>query len=269
MHFHHVAVLGIDVVANVRHGGDHVHVKLAVQSFLHDLHVEQPQKSATETEAQSHRTLRLESEAGVVQLQFLQTGSQVLVVFRFDGIYAGKDHRFGFFEAIDSLVTRTCHMGDGVAHFHFGRGLDAGDDVSYVTCAYLFARTHVEPQDSYLVGVVLLARIDKPHYVAAVQRAVHYLEIGDDAAETIEYRVKHEALQRSIRVAHRRRNTLDDGVQYLRHSFARLGRAAKYLLTLAAQQINYLVLHAFGHGVVHVAFVQHGYDLQVVLDGHI
>ena len=51
----HIALLSIAHVTYVRYGGNHIHIKLAVQSLLNNLHVEQAQESATETEAQSYR----------------------------------------------------------------------------------------------------------------------------------------------------------------------------------------------------------------------
>ena len=40
MHLDHVTVLGIDIITYVRHGSDDVHIELAVETFLHDLHVQ-------------------------------------------------------------------------------------------------------------------------------------------------------------------------------------------------------------------------------------
>ena len=62
VHFEQRVVLIVNVVAHVRHRGDHIHVELSVQSFLHDLHVQQAQESAAETEAQCHRRFGLEGE---------------------------------------------------------------------------------------------------------------------------------------------------------------------------------------------------------------
>ena len=56
----------------VRNGGDNIHVELAVQTLLHNFHVEQTEESATETEAQCHGTLRRECKRRIVELQLLQ-----------------------------------------------------------------------------------------------------------------------------------------------------------------------------------------------------
>ena len=53
MHLSHISLLVIDIVGNVGHGGDNIHVKFTVKAFLHNLHVEQSEKTTPETKAQS------------------------------------------------------------------------------------------------------------------------------------------------------------------------------------------------------------------------
>ena len=55
MHLLHIALLIIYIVRYVRHRSNHIHIKLTVKTFLHNLHVKQPEKTATETEAQRQR----------------------------------------------------------------------------------------------------------------------------------------------------------------------------------------------------------------------
>ena len=52
VHLGHVPLLIVDIIRYVRHGGNHIHIEFAVQTFLYNLHVKQSQESATETEAQ-------------------------------------------------------------------------------------------------------------------------------------------------------------------------------------------------------------------------
>ena len=75
MHLYHTAIFGIDIIGYVRHRGDDVHIEFAIQTLLHDLHVQQAKESAAKTEAQRHGTLRLEGQRSIVQLQFLQRGT--------------------------------------------------------------------------------------------------------------------------------------------------------------------------------------------------
>src|SRR5699024_9607600 len=56
------AVLGDDAVVHRRGGGDEVEVELALQAVAGDLHVEQAEEAAAETEAQGDGGLRLPGE---------------------------------------------------------------------------------------------------------------------------------------------------------------------------------------------------------------
>ena len=89
--------------------------------------------------------------------------------------------------------------------------------------------------------MILLAGSHKFHEIVCADGAVFNLEIGDDAAEGIEYRVKYERLQRSLRVAGRRRHALDDGAEYLLHTHAGLAAGVDYLVVVASKQLHYLV----------------------------
>ena len=79
-------MLVVDLVANVGHGGNYVHVELAVKAFLYDFHVKQTQETATEAKAQSHGTFWREGQRGIVQLEFLERSAKVLKILRLDGV---------------------------------------------------------------------------------------------------------------------------------------------------------------------------------------
>ncbi len=269
MHLRHVSLLVIDVVGNVRHCGDHVHVELPVEAFLHDLHVQQSEEAATESESQCQRRLRLEGQRGIVQLQFLQRRAQVFEVLRLNRIHTGEDHRFHLFESGDCLRAGARYVGDGIAHFHFLGGLDAGDDVSHVSCAQLLAWHHVHLEHAYFVGIIFLSGIEEFHFVSLADHAVHNLEIGDDAAERVEYRVENQRLQGGFLVAFGMGYAFDHCCQYLFHAHACLAGGTDDVATLAAEQVYDFVFHLFGHCACHVAFVDDGDNLQVVFDGHV
>ena len=52
MHLGHVSLLVINVIRHVRHSSDDIHIELAVQTLLHNLHMKQSQEPATETKTQ-------------------------------------------------------------------------------------------------------------------------------------------------------------------------------------------------------------------------
>ena len=99
--------------------------------------------------------------------------------------------------------------------------------------------------------------------------AVDNLEIGDDASKGIEHGVEDERLEWGRGIALWRRDALNDGIENIMHAFARARRCANDLLALAAKEVDNLVFYLVGHRIGHVALVDDGNDLQIVIDGHI
>ena len=269
VHLERIALRGGNAVGDVRHGGDDIHVEFAVESLLDNLHVEQPEESAAESEAERQRALGLERERSVVELQLLERGAQVLVLVGLDGIDTGEDHRLDILESGDGLAGGIVHRGNRIADLHIGRSLDARADVTHIAGADLVAGLHLEFQHAHLVGIVFAARIEELDVVALAQRTVEDAVVGDDAAEGVEHRVENQRLQRGVLVALRRRYAVDDGLEHLLDSHARLARRQENILILASQQVDDLVLHLVNHGRIHVDFVQHGDDFEVVAHGQV
>ena len=79
---------------------------------------------------------------------------------------------------------------------------------------------HLHLEHSDLVCLIFLSCADEFYFVAWLDGSVENLEICNDASERVEYRVKDESLERSVRISCRSWNALDDGVKNLRHSLS-------------------------------------------------
>ena len=213
MHVDALALRRIDLIRYVRDRGHHVHVELAEEAFLHDLHVEQAEEAAAEAEAQCQRTFRLEYQRGVVELELLERCAQVLVLVGRHGEHARVEHGLDVFETGDGRLARARDMGNGIAHLHLNGGLDARDDVAHRAAGDLARRAELHLQYTHLVGSVLLTRVDELHTIACADGAVLHLEVGNDAAERVEHRVEDQGLQRGLRVALGRRDAVNDGIE--------------------------------------------------------
>ena len=95
----HLAVGRRHPVEHARRGRDQVHVELALETLLHDLHVQQAEEAAAEAEAERRRGLGLEEERRVVEPQLLERLAQLAVVVALDRIEPGEDHRLERLEA--------------------------------------------------------------------------------------------------------------------------------------------------------------------------
>ena len=120
------------LVNDARIRGDDVHVVLAAEPLLDDLHVQQAEEAAAETEAERDRAFRLIDEGRIVELQLADGRLEMLEVGGVDRINAAEDHRVDFLEAGQRLLRRMARVGDGVADLDLGGGLDVGDDVADV-----------------------------------------------------------------------------------------------------------------------------------------
>ena len=119
VHLDPLAVHRLHAVGDVRRGHEQVEVELALEPLAHDLHVQQAEEAAAETEAERLRRLGLVEERRVVQLQLLERVAQLGVVVGVGREEAGEDHRLdvlvaraaaaaaGFFSAVSVSPTRS------------------------------------------------------------------------------------------------------------------------------------------------------------------
>ena len=109
------AVAQQHLVDDGRRRRDQVHVVLALEPLLHDVHVQQAEEAAAEAEAQRLRHLRLVVQRRVVQLQLVERVAQRLVLVRLDRVEPGEHLRLHFLEARQRRRGRPRRERDGVA----------------------------------------------------------------------------------------------------------------------------------------------------------
>ena len=160
-------------------------------------------------------------------------------------------------------------MRDGIAHLDLLRGLDARDDVAHIARRQFLFRHLLQLQHANLIGIVFLSRSVELDKVVGADGAIHDAEISDDAAERVEHRVEDESLKWSFGVAFGTRNAFHDGIEHSGHTFTRTGTNLQNFRRVATQEVYHLVFHDVDHGAVHVDFVHHGDDFEVVFEGRI
>ena len=168
-------------------------------------------------------------------------------IFCLNRINACKDHRLDFFKSINGFVARAFGVCDGVAHFHFGGGFDAADDVAYIAAVQNFAWRQVHFQYADFICVIALLRVDKQNVVALLDGAVYNLKIGDDASEGVEHRVENQGLQWSRLVANGSGDVVDNSVENVFYAHTGFAGGADDFLTLAPEQIYDFVFNFFWH----------------------
>ena len=182
VHPNHLAVGLGHLVDDRGQGGHQVQVKLPLQPLLDDLHVEHPQKAASEAEAQGHGGLRLKGQRRVVQLQLLQSVPQVGVFAAVLGVDAAIDHGLGGSIARQGLGRWVLHAGDGVAHPGVLHVFDGGGEPAHLSSGELAGGLHAQgPQIAAVQHLIRSAGGHHLHVHALFDGAVHHPEIDDDA----------------------------------------------------------------------------------------
>ena len=160
-------------------------------------------------------------------------------------------------------------MGDGVANFHLLGILDAADNIAHLARSQLLTRYHVHLEHAHFVSVVLHTSVKELHLVALTNDAIGHFKVGNDTTERVEHRVEDECLQGCLFVACRMRYALNHSVQDVLDTFTRLARSTDNVLRIAANEVDYFVLHLIRHGRRHVYLVDNRNNLQVVVYGKI
>ena len=107
-------------------------------------------------------------------------------------------------------------MGDGVANDGVAHALDAGGDVTYLTGSKSAAWNQIGcAHVAHLHHMELCAGSHHQNVVAWADGALHDADVNDNALVAVIIRVKDQRLQRSIRVAARRRNIGDDAFEHV------------------------------------------------------
>ncbi len=161
----------------VDHGGragDQFELVLALQAFLHDVHVQQAEKTDAEAEPQGAGDFRFVVQRRVIQLQFRQRIAEGFVVLGVDRKEAGEHPRFDLLEARQCLGRLAVFQGDGVAHGGPIDLLDAGDDETHLPGRQFLEHHRLGHEAPELVSRVTAARGHDAEFVAQLEGAVHH-----------------------------------------------------------------------------------------------
>ena len=203
--FHLIAVGGVDFVHNRRSRCNQIEVELALQPLLHNLHVEQSQKSAAKTKSESRRSLGLIAQTRVIENELLESLLEILKILRFDRENAGKHHRLdflkprqrlfaGFFALVTVSPTFTSRMS-------FIPQITKPTSPAS-SCSKILRKWR---EDSELKNLVLFVRRHELDRVAGLEHAIDNPAKCHHALIGVEPRIKNERTQSGASIRFRRR----------------------------------------------------------------
>src|SRR5205085_2081995 len=243
------------LVDHRRRRGDEVHAVLALQALLHDVHVQETEEAAAETEAEGLRGLRLVVEGGVVEMQLLERFAQRLVFVRLDRIEPGEHLRLHLLEAGERLGGRLVGLRDRVADLRLAQPLDARRDESHLARRQGILLLRLRGEDADLLADMARSGGHQHDAVLGPQRTLHYSYQHDDADVVVEPRVDDQRLQRRIGIALRRRHAPDHRFDVPGAIFQcrRLRLDGDAALALELHRVEHLLAHlALGEAAAHL-----------------
>ena len=192
--------------------------------------MQQTEEAATEAEPEGDRALRLEAEAGVVEVKLLHRFAQGRVVDARDGVDAGEDEALGGLVARQRLRGGSGDGGDGVADLGIADALEACGHVTDVAGPQLRHRDELRPEETEFEEFRLGAGTHEPHDVVLAERPLGHPNVNDHALVDVVVRVEDETLNRPVRITLRRRDPGHERLEDLHHARAILGRCEQDLL---------------------------------------
>ncbi len=264
-----LAVLHDDLVDHVGRRRDQVQVELALEPLADDLHVQQAEEAAPETEAEGAGGLRLVRQRRVVQLQPLEGVAQVRVVVAVDGVEPGVDHRVRVLVAGQRLGRAVVLAGHGVTDPRLADVLHAGDQVADLADPEVLRLHRLRADHADLEHLVHHAVGHHLDAVAVAQLAVDDADVGDHAAVGVVDRVEDQGPRRGVRVTDRRRRLLDDLVEQRLDPVPGLGRGEQHVGDVAPDDVRKLGGVLLGLGRGQVDLVQHRDDVEVGAEGEV
>ena len=229
-----------------------------------------PKKPQRNPKPKGNGGLGLEGQGGVVELELIQGIPQIRIFGAVLGVDAAENHGLGRPIAGEGGCRGTVGAGDGVTHLSVLYVLDRGGEPAHLTGGELLAGVHAQgaeiPAVQHLIAGTGGHHFD-PH--ALFQRALHHPEIDDDAQIGVILAVKDQGFQGGVRVAGGGGDVLHDVLQHSGDVDPLLGGDLRRVQGGQADDVLHLVLGLLGVGGGEVDLVEHGQDLQVVLQGQI
>src|SRR5437868_12475776 len=131
-----------------------------------------------------------------------------------DGINPAEHHRMNFLETRKRLPGRVALIGDGVTDFNIGDSFDVRDKITDVTRLQSRLDEHFWREHTYFLDVVATVIAHHPDRLIGLHLSRYHPHVTDDAAINVEYRIEHQRAQGCVGRFFRRRNPVDDRLQY-------------------------------------------------------
>ena len=256
-------------IDNARCSRHKVQVKLALQPFLDDLHVQQPKESAAEAETKRHGGLRFIGKRRIVEDELIQRIAQGFIIRTVRRIDAAEYHRVCLLVARERFLRGVRHIGDGVTHLGFGDAFDGSSNITDLARSKLIRGLQRRREHTHLRNIKLIARCHGADAHASAHRAFLDAHIAQSALVVVINAVKDQRAERLVRPAHRRRHKIHDLREHFVHVRAKLCGDARRVRRRQADHILDFADGMLRIGARQVDFVDDRHDLKAIVQREI
>ena len=164
--------------------------------------MQQSQKTASETEAESGACLHFEGEARIVQPELSHGCPEIFEFGRIDRKEAAENHRLHVAKPRKRRVGRSSFIGNGVADRTVGDRLDrGGEEAHFARAQFIDIRKASGPEDADPVEVVRCPGLHHLDLLSFPYRPIDHPDDDHDTQIKIIIGVNEERLERLGRVA--------------------------------------------------------------------
>ena len=199
--------------------GNQVQIIFPFQPFLNNFHMQQPQESAAESEAQCNGCFRFKGQRGIVQLQLLQCFPQIAILCTICRIDTREHHWIDFPITRQRFCTRIVCQCHRVTNLCITNALNGGGQIAN------FASRKLPNIDQPLCIHIasfyngkFCTRCHQANGIANFHRSLFDTNINYNTLIGIIIAVENQGFQRCVRVTVRGRNIRDNAF----HHFANI-----------------------------------------------
>src|SRR5687767_12267887 len=249
-------------ILHARYSGNEVQLVFALETLLDDLHVQEPEKSAAEPEAECGRCLGLIVQGRVVQLKLLERVAQRLVLLGICRVYARENEGSHIAISRQRLAGAIRRIEDRVAGACLPNRAHVCDNVSDLTRTQLIGlhlAKLVEADLRYFVHRLARAESDLR---AGANRSIHNSNAWNRSAIAVIVGVVDERAERSIRISGRSRHLSYDLLQKLGDTDSFLRTHEENVVLVDTEQIVDFLFSLLGLSAWQIDLVEHRNDLE-------
>ena len=251
-------------------GGYKVKVVFTLQTFLNYLHMEQTQKAAAESEAQSNGSLRLKGQGCVVEAKLVQSVPQIAVAGSVGRVNAAEHHWIYFAIAGKRLSAGTVRVGNGVANLCVAYGFYGRGDIAYLACAessriHKLSSAHVT---RFNYGKLRSGR-HKTYGLTYLYFTVNNADVDNYALVAVVKTVEYQGLERTFAVPLRAGYISNYPFQYFLNVSAHFCGNSGSVHSRYAYNVLHFIADTFGVCGGQVYLVYHGHYFKIVFNGEI